>query len=360
MNKNKPSFSWRTIAESKLLFPFVALAFILVIDLLIIPNFFRVTFQQGHLYGNLIDILRNSTPVMALAVGMTLVIATGGVDLSVGAIMAIVSSVAALLMNPFVLGTSLQASSQDPTYSYSPFWLVLLLPIIVATICGLWNGLLVTYGKIQPMVATLILMISGRGIAQLITNSQRIRIFYEPFSYIGNGWILLPFSLFIVAFLFALSWLVTRRTSIGLFIESVGVNARSSLFSGIDEKKIKLFAYAFCGFCAGIAGLIATSNISTSDATQLGLDLELDAILAVVIGGTLLGAGGRFSLFASIIGAIVMQAVTTSMYAIGVSANSLTAVKGVVVILLILLYSRQAQDLIRKITAKAKLKETQP
>ena len=358
MTPKKPALAWRKVVVSKLFFPLVALVFILLIDLIIIPNFFRITFQQGHLYGNLIDILRNSTPVIALAIGMTLVIATGGVDLSVGAIMAIVSSVAALLMNPFVLGTQLQAIKNDPAYSYSPFWVVLLLPMIIATICGLWNGLLVAYGKIQPMVATLILMISGRGIAQLITNSQRIQIFFKPFSYIGNGWILLPFSFYMVAFLFALAWLITRRTSIGLFIESVGVNARSSLFSGIDEKKVKLFAYAFCGFCAGIAGLIDTSNIRTSDATQLGLNLELDAILAVVIGGTLLGSGGRFSLLASIIGALVMQAVTTSMYAIGVNANSLLAVKGVVVILLILLYSRQVQDFIQKITRQTKLKES--
>jgi simple sugar transport system permease protein len=231
--------------------------------------------------------------------------------------------------------------------------------MIVATICGLWNGLLVAYGKIQPMVATLILMISGRGIALLITNSQRIVIVYEPFTYIGQGWLILPFSLYIVAVLFALTSLLTRRTSIGLFIESVGVNARSSLFSGINEKKIKLFAYAFCGFCAGIAGLIGTSYISTSDATNVGLNLELDAILAVVIGGTLLGTGGRFYLLGSVFGALVMQAVTTSMYAIGVSANSLLAVKGVVVILLILLYSRQVQDFLRKITGQTRLKEKQ-
>jgi ribose/xylose/arabinose/galactoside ABC-type transport system permease subunit len=235
---------------------------------------------------------------------------------------------------------------------------VILLPLIVATICGAWNGMLVSYGKIQPMVATLILMISGRCIAQLITNSQKIQIFYAPFVYIGNGWLLIPFSIFIVAALYGIGWLLTRRTSIGLFIESVGVNARSSLYSGIGEKKVKLFAYIFCGFCAGVAGLIGTSNISTSNATSMGLNLELDAILAVVIGGTLLGSGGRFSLLASIIGALVMQAVTTSMYAIGVSANSLTAVKGVVVILLILLYSQQVQDFLRRITGQKRLKET--
>ena len=358
MKKNRSSFTWRKLTENKLFFPIIALALILLFDLILIPNFFHIAFQQGHLYGSLIDILRNSMPVIALAIGMTLVIATGGVDLSVGAIMAIVSSVAALLMNPFVLGTQLQGIVNDPTYSYSPFWVVLLLPLIVATICGLWNGVLVTYGKIQPMVATLILMISGRGIAQLITNSQKIQVFYAPFVYIGNGWLLLPFSVYIVTFLYALAWLITRRTSIGLFIESVGINARSSLFSGVDEKKIKLFAYMFCGFCAGFAGLIGTSNISTSDATSMGLNLELDAILAVVIGGTLLGSGGRFSLLASVIGALVMQAVTTSMYAIGVSANSILAVKGVVVISLILLYSQQVQDFIRKITGQTKMKET--
>ena len=357
MRQLKSSFTWKKVTESKLFFPIIALMLILLFDLIFIPNFFHITFQQGHLYGSLIDILRNSMPVIALAIGMTLVIATGGVDLSVGAIMAIVSSVAALLMNPFVLGTQLQAIKNDPTYSYSPFLVVLLLPLIVATICGLWNGVLVTYGKIQPMVATLILMISGRGIAQLITNSQKIQVFYAPFVYIGNGWLLLPFSVYVVTFLYALAWLITRRTSIGLFIESVGINARSSLFSGIGEKKIKLFAYMFCGFCAGIAGLIGTSNISTSDASSMGLNLELDAILAVVIGGTLLGSGGRFSLLASVIGVLVMQAVTTSMYAIGVSANSILAVKGVVVIALILLYSRQVQDFIRKITEQTKLKE---
>ncbi len=357
MRQPKTSFEWRKITESRLFFPFAALALILLFDLIFIPNFLHITFQQGHLYGNLIDILRNSTPVIALALGMTLVIATGGVDLSVGAIMAIVSSVAALLMNPFVLGTQLQAIKNNPSFSYSPFWVVILIPLIVATICGLWNGLLVAYGKIQPMVATLILMIAGRGIAQLITNSQKIQIFYAPFVFIGNAWILLPFSLYIVAFLYALAWLLTRRTSIGLFIEFVGINSRSSFFSGIGEKKIKLFAYMFCGFCAGIAGIIGTSNISTSDATSLGLNLELDAILAVVIGGTLLGAGGRFSLLASVIGGLVMQAVTTSMYAIGVSANSILAVKGVVVILLILLYSQQVQDFIRKITGQTRQKE---
>lgn len=359
----KPSASSRgraRIIDYRILFPIAALALILLFDLIFIPHFFDISIQQGHLYGNLTDILRDSMPLVCLSIGTTLVIATGGVDLSVGAIMAIVSSVAALLMNPFVLGTALQSIKNNPAYSYSPFWLVLLLPLIAATICGLWNGLLVSKGKIHPMVATLILMISGRGIAQLITNSQKIQIFYAPFVFIGNGWLILPFSLYIVAGLYVLSSILIRRTSIGMFIESVGINARSSFFSGIDATKITIFAYIFGGFCAGIAGLIATSNIATSDATSMGLNTELDAILAVVIGGTLLGAGGRFSLLASALGALVMQTVTVSMYSLGVNANSILAVKGVVVIVLILLFSQQAQGLIRRITGRARVTETRP
>jgi simple sugar transport system permease protein len=212
---------------------------------------------------------------------------------------------------------------------------------------------LVAYMRIQPMVATLILMISGRGIAQLITNGLRVQITYKPYSFIGQGWFILPFSLYIVVFVFALTWLLTRKTAIGMFIESVGTNFRSSFFSGIDEKRIKLMVYTFCGFCAGIAGLVASSNIRTSDANNIGLTTELDAILAVVIGGTSM-SGGRFSLLASMIGALVMQAITQSMYAIGVPAFALQAIKAVVVILVILLYSEQVKGLVRRVGALGK------
>ncbi|HNT73449.1 MAG TPA: ABC transporter permease [Anaerolineae bacterium] len=352
--KPKIAFNWKKMIEHKLFFPFVALAIILLFDLIFIPGFFRLQTKEGHLYGNLVDILRNGSTVMLLALGMTLVIATGGVDLSVGAVMAIAASVAAILMNPVIIGMKLPPDLMkfinDPNFTYAPLWQVITVTLIVATFCGMWNGLLVAYVKIQPMVATLILMIAGRGIAQLITNGVRIQIFYEPYAFLGSGWLILPFSLYIVALVFLLASLLTRKTAIGLFIESVGVNARSSFFSGIDEKKIKLLAYTFCGFCAGVAGLVASSNIRTSDANNIGLNYELDAILAVVIGGTLM-AGGRFSLLASLIGALVMQATTTSMYAFGVPANAVLAIKGVVVILVILLYSEQVRSFIRRFTA---------
>lgn len=345
---------WHSITEHKLFFPVVALALILLIDLFLVPGFFRLETKEGHLYGNLVDILRNGSTVMLLAIGMTLVIATGGVDLSVGAVMAIAASVAAIMMNPVIIGVELPPDLMkfinDPNFTYAPLWQVILVTLLVATLCGLWNGLLVAYAKIQPMVATLILMIAGRGIAQLITNGVRIQIFYEPYAFLGSGWLILPFSLYIVAALYLAAWLLTRKTAIGLFIESVGTNARSSFFSGIDEKKIKLLAYTFCGFCAGVAGLVASSNIRTSDANNIGLNYELDAILAVVIGGTLM-SGGRFSLLASLIGALVIQATTTSMYALNVAANAVLAIKGLVVILVILLYSEQVRGIIRRIIA---------
>lgn len=343
---------WRKITESRLFFPIAALAFILLFDLIFIPGFFDLEFKGGHLYGSLVDIVRNSATIMLLAIGMTLVIATGGVDLSVGAVMAIAASVAAIMMNPTIVGLSIGKDIEkfvtDPNFTYAPLWAVILVTLLVSIICGVWNGVLVAYGRIQPMVATLILMIAGRGIAQLITNAVRIQIFYEPYAFIGGGWLILPVPLYIVGFVFAAAWLLTRRTSIGLFIESVGINFRSSFFSGIDEKKIKMLVYVFCGLCAGIAGLVASSNIKTSDANNIGLNYELDAILAVTIGGTVMGAGGRFSLLASLIGGLVIQATRTSMYAMGVPANAVIAIEALVVILVILLYSEQFQNLVRK------------
>jgi ribose/xylose/arabinose/galactoside ABC-type transport system permease subunit len=355
MSQSRSSFTWRKVTESRLFLPFAALALILLFDLIAVPGFFSVSTREGNLYGNLIDIVRNASTVSLLAIGMTLVIATGGVDLSVGAVMAIAASVAAILMNPYVLATELPPHivefMSDPNFTYQPLWVVILVTLIATTICGLWNGLLVAYGEIQPMVATLILMYAGRGIAQLITNGVRIQIFYEPYAFIGQGWIILPFSLYIVAIVFVIAWLLTRRTAIGMFVESVGTSSRSSFFSGINEKRIKLLAYTFCGLCAGIAGLVASSNIKTSDAFNLGVTKELDAILAVVIGGTMM-MGGRFSLLASIVGAWVIQAITTSMYAIGVPAFALQAIKGVVVIFVILLYSEQVRGFLQRITAQ--------
>jgi len=334
-------FSWHRLRDNKVFWPAVALALIMLFNAFFTPGFFRLGIIDGHLYGNLIDILNRGSALMLLGLGMTMVIATGGVDLSVGAVVAISGATACVLINPMLATHLRQATEMTQDITYTPLPLLILAALGVSILCGLWNGILVAWLNIQPMVATLVLMVAGRGIAQLIVNGTIITVYYKPYFFIGNGYIFgLPFTLFIVLAVFLLSWLLTRRTAIGLFVESVGINARSGFYSGINEKNIKLLAYTFCSFCAGIAGLILSSNVKSADANTVGLNIELDAILAVVIGGTLM-SGGRFSLMASIVGAIIIQATTTTMYAMGVPALAATAVKALVVLIVILLYSEQ-------------------
>ena len=318
---------WERLRTNTLFWPLVALALVMVFNLLFTPNFFRLEIKDGHLFGSLVDVLNRGAPLMLMAVGLTAVIATAGVDLSVGAVAAICAAVA----------TRLVGNVTDVTAT--PLPLVILVTLGVAILCGLWNGLLVSRANIQPMVATLVLMVAGRGIAQLITDGQIITVYYPPFFYFGAGYLLgLPFTLFIVAAIFLFAWLMTRRTAIGLFVESVGTNASSSFFSGVNEKNIKLVAYIFCAFCAGIAGIIISSNVKSADANNVGLYMELDAILAVVIGGTLM-SGGRFSLAGSVLGALLIQSVTTTIYAFGVPPEVVLVVKSLVVLFVVLLYS---------------------
>jgi simple sugar transport system permease protein len=329
----------KRLRSSPIFWPLSALAVILVFDAFFAPSFFRIGIQDGHLYGNIIDVLNNGAPLMLVAIGMTMVIATGGVDLSVGAVIAISAAMGAVLINP-ALGNQLITNdilTRDATNT--PLPLIVLATLGAGTLCGLWNGFLVSRLRIQPMVATLILMVAGRGIAQLITNGQIMTIYYTPYFWFGNGYILgLPVSLFIVAAVLIVASLLVRKTSIGLFIESVGLNPKSSYYSGIDEKNIKLFVYTFCGFCGAISGLILSSYVHSADANNIGLNYELDAILAVVIGGTLM-TGGRFSLVASALGALVIGTYTITMYTVGVPANALLAAKALLVMLVILLHS---------------------
>jgi len=174
-------------------------------------------------------------------------------------------------------------------------------------------------------------------------------IYYTPYFFFGNGYILgMPVSIYIVAVVFLFAWVLVRKTSIGLFIEAVGGNAKATYYSGISEKNVKLLVYTFSGFCAGVAGLILSSYVHSTDANNIGLGYELDAILAVVLGGTLM-TGGRFSLLASAIGATVIWAFTISMYTFGVPAAALLAAKAVLVLVVILLYSDFTRRLVNKL-----------
>ena len=331
---------WDRIRNSGLFWPLVALSIVMVFNVFFTPNFFRLEIKDGHLFGTLVDILNRGSPLMLLAIGMTTVIATAGVDLSVGAVIAICAAAATAM-----IGSTTGATDM-------PLWLVVMLSLGAAILCGLWNGILVSRGRIQPMVATLVLMVAGRGIAQLITDGRIITIYYQPFFYIGSGFLFgLPFPLYIVAAVLIFALYMTRRTAIGLFVESVGTNASSSFHSGVNEKNIKLVIYTFCSFCAGIAGLIISSNVKSADANNAGRFIELDAILAVVIGGTLM-SGGRFSLAGSIIGALLIQSVTTTIYTFGVPPEVVQVVKAVMVLTVVLLYSDSAKSALDKLSRR--------
>ena len=313
------------MSRSSLIWPLVLMALVLIFNAAFTPGFFSVAVQDGRLYGSLIDIANRAAPVMLLAVGMTLVVATGGVDLSVGAVIAIAGSVAAgLIARPegFPLnGLQIQSVAG-----------VVLVSLLVATICGLFNGVLVGYFRLQPIVATLVLMVAGRGVAMLLTDGVIVTFTNPQFSAIGSGATLaIPNPVWISLTTAALVALLTRKTAFGLFIEAVGDNPRAADGVGIDSRTVKLAIYAISGICAGIAGLIGAADIRAADANNAGLYLELDALLAVAIGGTSM-AGGRFSLSGTIIAVILMQAVTTTILTRGVSPDVTLVLKALIVV----------------------------
>jgi simple sugar transport system permease protein len=344
----------RKFRDSQIFWPLVAWVLILIFNAIVSPGFFKLGIIEDpvygkRLYGNLVDIFNNGAPLMLVAIGMTLVIATGGVDLSVGAVIAISAAMGAVLINPALGNELITNEILTRNATNTPLPIIVIANLAAGTLCGLWNGFLVSRVRIQPMVATLILMVAGRGIAQLITNGQIMTIYYTPYFWFGNGFIFgLPVSIYIVALVLLLGWVLVRKTAIGLFIESVGINAKSTFYSGINEQNVKLLAYTFCGFCGAIAGLILSSYVHSADGNNNGLNYELDAILAVVMGGTLM-TGGRFSMLASVIGAVVIWTFTVTVYSLGVPANALLAAKAVLVLLVILLYSDYSRRLMNRL-----------
>lgn len=312
----------KTMAGHKEIWPLVALILILLYNLLFTPGFFSLNIRDGKLFGSLIDIMKHASPLIILSIGMTLVIATEGIDLSVGAVIAISASVACSLLAG---GTKL--------------FLAIGLALLTSSLCGLWNGILVAKIGIQPMVGTLILMTIGRGIAQLITQGQIITINHEAYSFIGNGYLGgLPFAVYIALLIIIGMYFLLRHTSLGLFLEAVGTNRVSSRFAGINASSLMMVAYIFSGFFAGLAGIFISSNVTAADANNAGLWLEIDAILASVIGGTSM-SGGRIYLVGTVMGAIFIQTLTTTIYSTGVAPEIILVVKAMVVMMVSLLQS---------------------
>jgi galactofuranose transport system permease protein len=305
----------------------VVLAVILALNGIISPGFFSIEIQNDRLYGSLIDVFNRGAPVTLLAIGMTLVIATKGIDLSVGAVMAIVGAVAASLITS---GYSLPATLAGSLF--------------VGLACGVWNGALVALLDIQPIIATLILMVAGRGIAQLITEGVILTFNDKPeLIFVGSGSFLnLPMPVIIWIIVAIVAILVVRRSALGLLIEAIGVNRRASTLSGVNSRVILLAVYAVSGLCSAIAGVIAAADIKGADANNAGLWLEMDAILAVVIGGTSL-LGGRFSLVGSLMGAMIIQSLNTGILLAGFPPEFNLIIKAAIILIILIVQSPASQ-----------------
>ena len=331
----------KRIGRSHLFLPLLSLSLVLLFNLIYTKGaFFQISILDGHLYGRIIDILKNGTPLAMLAIGMTMVIATGGTDISVGSLIAISGAIACSIVDGrlgFCNGNVVMA---------------VICAIVASLFCGVWNGFFVSKIQLQPIIATMILMTAGRGIAQLITDGKIVTITNDSYYAIGGGYFLgLPIPLYILIFVFLIVMLFVKKTSFGIFLESVGVNSKSAAFAGVKSDTIKWIVYAISGLCAGVAGVIISASIKSADCNNAGLYIEMDAILAVALGGNSM-TGGKFSILASIIGAFVLQALTTTIYALGVPSEITRVVKACVVIIICLIQSEGFRTAISAIFKK--------
>lgn len=330
MNEKKSGL--KKLTSMRLFMPLVCLLVIIVVAAVTIPGFLQITLKNGVPYGYPVDVINRASELVILSVGMTLVTAaSGGQDISVGAVMAVAAAVCCQILS----GGEVSVNSLS-----SPIIVAFLAALVASGICGAFNGFLVSKLNIQPMVATLILYTAGRGIAQLITNGQITYIRVESYQVFGSyiGKFPIPAPVLIAIIVVALAFVILKKTALGLYIESVGINGTASRLVGLNSVLIKFLTYVICGVLAGIAGFVASSRIYSADANNIGLNLEMDAILAVALGGNALG-GGKFSLMGSVIGAYTIQALTTVLYGLNVSADQLPVYKAVVVVVIVVLQS---------------------
>ena len=307
-------------------------------------NFFEITMTNGMLNGRIINILNRGSEVAILAIGMTLVVsASAGTDISVGSVMALSAGVCCtLLAGP---------AAPQATELAVPLIVGVLAALIMGCICGAFNGALVAYLNIQPMVATLILWTAARAIGLLVCNNLIVYVRNDSFAVFGGYIGPVPTPIIIAAICVAAVTAVLKMSAMGMYIQSVGINRKASRIAGLNSQKIIFLCYVLCGLCAGIAGLVASSRITSADTNNIGLNYELDAILAVALGGNSL-AGGRFNLAGSIIGAYTIQAITTTMYNLGVSSAVNPVFKAVIVILIVAVQAPPVKAYFKKLSAK--------
>ena len=330
----------KAIMRSRLFWPSVSLLALLTITAIKEPRFLKLTLQDGELYGPLVIILRDSAPLMLVALGMTIVIATRGIDLSVGAIMAVSGAVALTIID-----------KSDTPDGWATVMVAVVVAVLVALVLGVWNGFLVSVVGIQPIIATLVLMLAGRGVALLITEGQITTVNSVPYQFFASGYLfLLPFAFFVWLVAVTVVALIERRTALGVLTESVGINPEASRLAGVRSRGIIWSAYIASGILAGIAGIIASSDIKAADANSAGLFIELYAILAVVLGGTSL-MGGKFTIVGTVIGVLIVTTLDATVVWFGVAPAQKPVFFAVVVVIVVLFQSRRVHGWGRNIGA---------
>lgn len=349
----KKSFKERLagLLRQQLFIPVAALLALIIFNLIADPGFFQITLGQNNagdpvLSGYLITILNNASELVILAIGMTLVTsASGGQDISVGATIAIAGSV--------MLRVLCGDAGPRPETMQAPILVAFLVACVVAMLFGAFNGTLVAYFKIQPMVATLIMFTAGRSIAAWINNNELPIIKDPSFAYFGNfiPGIPIPTPVFIAVACMIVIALVLKFTNLGLYTQSVGINSASSRLNGINPAFIKFLSYVILGLCVAVAALIKVSRISSINYSVIAKDIEMDAILAVALGGNAL-SGGKFNMGASILGAYVIQFLTTTLFKFNVASDALPAYKAVVVIILVVLSAPVVRERLSKLGKK--------
>ena len=345
----------KSIVRKQIFIPIAALLILIVFNLIADPTFFQITLQpnsEGYnvLSGNIISIIDRASELVILAIGMTLVTsASGGQDISVGATIAIAGSVVLRVL----CGTNTR-----PTELQAPIIVAFLICAVVSMLFGAFNGTLVAYFKIQPMVATLIMFTAGRSIAAWINNNELPVISDPKFAYYGNfiPGVPIPTPVFITAICLIAIALVLKFTNLRLYSQAVGINPHSSRLNGINPQMIKFITFVILGLCVAVAGFIKVSRLSTINYSVVAKDIEMDAILAVALGGNALG-GGKFNMTASVIGAYVIQFLTTTLFKYDVDSAAISAYKAVVVIILVVMSApivREKMGELKKKIAPAK------
>lgn len=334
---SSPTTSARARASTVLRAPYfwgiVAIVLLLAINTIRDPGYLAISVHPstGNLAGNLIDILRASAPILMIAVGMALVVATRGIDLSVGSVMVVAGAV------------SMEFMSAQQSNSAGTALVALLLALGISAGLGAVNGVLVSVVGLQPFISTLVMMLAGRGIAKVITGGQNTTASNDSFRWIANGYVLGIPVVFVIAVLIVVAVaLLVRRSALGLMIESIGMDPQAARLAGINRRALLLTAYVTSGLLAGIAGVFATATVMTVDVSQTGYQLELDAILAVVVGGTSL-AGGKFSIAGAAVGAFLIATLDKTVVFLGISSSATPAFKAAVIVIVCLLQSERVR-----------------